>query len=68
MVMFTYLPANVTNDRSHSIHMHGHGFAVMYMGYEPEHGDEGRNNPDIVCDTPSCAAASWNKSRDVYVM
>jgi len=54
----------------HSIHLHGHGFAVMSMGYALQNVDDGQslNNPDIVCGSSSCSTASWNKSRDVYVM
>ena len=68
MVMYNYSPVYVNNTPPHAIHMHGHAFAVMYMGYKPQTGVEVRNNPDIVCDSPTCAAANWNKSRDVYVM
>jgi len=51
----------------HTAHLHGHGFAVMAMGFgQPKVTAEGYNdNPDIVCDSKICAAASWNKSRDV---
>jgi len=66
--MFNYNTEIVNYVPHHTIHLHGHGFAVMSMGFGPLDVDEGLNNPDIVCDTPSCAAASWNKSRDVYVM
>ena len=52
----------------HSIHLHGHGFVVMSVGFGPLNAGQGTNNPDIVCDSASCASASWNKSRNVYVM
>jgi len=68
MVMFNYSPVKVSITPPHAIHMHGHGLAVMSMGYKPQHGDESRNNPDIVCDSSKCTSASWNESRDVYVM
>jgi len=65
--MFSYSPENATNKLHHSAHLHGHGFAVISVGYKPQDGDEDRNNPDIVCESTLCSAASWNKSRDVYV-
>jgi len=70
MVMVNY---NHENTAHHAIHMHGHGFAVMSVGYGPQNVDGGRTpagviNPEIVCDSALCAAASWNKSRDVYVI
>jgi len=49
----------------HSIHLHGHGFAVMAIEFDLPNVDEGVNNSDIVCDSTICAAASWNMSRDV---
>jgi len=49
----------------HSIHLHGHGFAVMAMGFERLDVDEGVNNSDIVCDSTLCAVPSWNTSRDL---
>jgi len=53
------------SDPSHSIHLHGHGFAVMAIEFDLPNVDEGVNNSNIVCDSTLCAAASWNMSRDV---
>ena len=51
-----------------TVHLHGHGFAVMSMGFGLPNVTGLNYNPDIVCDSTICAAASWNTSRDVYAM
>jgi len=67
MVILNYNHEDITNTAPHSIHLHGHGFAVMSVGHQPQN-VHNVFNPDIVCDSLWCAAASWNKSRDVYAM
>jgi len=69
LVMYNYNVNKLRNIyQHHSIHMHGHGLAVMSMGFRSPYAQQkDRNNPDIVCESSSCASASWNKSRDVYV-
>jgi len=64
---------SVLSQAHHAVHLHGHGFAVLSVGYGLQNAEDGRRpeglrNPDIVCEAPLCTAASWNQSRDVYVM
>ncbi|KAK3085316.1 hypothetical protein FSP39_001371 [Pinctada imbricata] len=46
----------------HPIHMHGHHFHVLKIGYpdyDPETGRILQQNPDIYCETPSCNKPRW---------
>ena len=48
----------------HPIHMHGHHFHVLKIGYptyDPETGQVDQQNTDIYCDTPSCNKPSWKE-------
>jgi len=62
---------SVLSQADHSVHLHGHGFAILSVSYGLQNEDgrrpEGLANPDIVCEAPMCAAAGWNQSDDVYV-
>ena len=49
---------------SHPIHMHGHQFYVLKVGYPTQNQTTGqltnmKYNPDILCDTPQCNQPSW---------
>jgi len=73
MVILNYDSADSISEAHHTIHLHGHSYAVLTMGYGPQNSDTGKRplsqvNQDIVCDTPKCAAARWNNSRDTYVI
>jgi len=68
LVMFNHNIEKVNFTPHHHIHLHGHGFTVMSVGFGLPNVNDGRSNPDIVCDSTICAAASWNKSRDMYVI
>lgn len=47
-------------DASHPIHMHGHAFQVVYIGYGTydENGMLTESTTDLTCDTP-CTNPSW---------
>jgi len=52
---------------SHPIHMHGHQFHVLKMGYPSQNLTTGQltntyNNADIYCDTPQCNEPQWKNS------
>ena len=68
LVMLSYNVQKLNFTPHQTIHLHGHGFAVMSMGFGLPNATGLNYNPDIVCHSTICAAASWNKSRDVYVI
>lgn len=50
----------------HAMHLHGHSFAVMAMGFPDYNTTTGvwtRANDDVICDTDLCAHVSWNGQR-----
>jgi len=73
VVILNYDSTDRLTEAHHSLHLHGHSFAVMTMGYGPQNSDTAKRplsqfNQDIVCDTPKCAAARWNNSHDTCVI
>ena len=65
LVLLNYEPSS-PYVASHSVHLHGHSFAVLRVGYPPNDPATGRyavgrTNTDIHCDTSDlCAAARWS--------
>ncbi|CAH1787077.1 unnamed protein product [Owenia fusiformis] len=51
----------------HPIHLHGFTFEVLKMGYPLFDETTGKivNNPDIVCDTPSCSRVHWREGKPI---
>ena len=50
----------------HNIHLHGHSFAVMKVGFPSFNETTGLQmdpNDDVICDSTACAHASWNGQR-----
>ncbi|XP_078686410.1 uncharacterized protein LOC144919067 [Branchiostoma floridae x Branchiostoma belcheri] len=60
LVMYnTFAPASQTH---HSVHIHGHAFQVVAMGYPSYNKTTGRYiqpNPDVECKNELCTDASW---------
>ena len=47
-------------DFSHSVHLHGHSFYVVHVGYGCyQNGTLTSNSPDIQCDQPYCLKPHW---------
>lgn len=45
---------------SHSVHLHGHSFYVVHVGYgHYQNGTLTGNTPDIECDRPYCLSPNW---------
>ncbi|CAC5415838.1 unnamed protein product [Mytilus coruscus] len=59
-VLINYEPTGF--GRAHPVHMHGHRFHVMKIGfpeYDTKTGNLTRMNPDIKCNTLECNRAEW---------
>ena len=66
MVFVNYNPRIPTLLAQHPIHMHGHNFAVLAMGYPTYNTTTGRHlsdNEDIECNTLLCSKPAWREGR-----
>ena len=63
-LVFVNILPDAMFETHHGVHLHGHNFAVLKMGF-PEHnettGEWSKPTEDIVCDTNLCADAKWKK-------
>jgi FtsP/CotA-like multicopper oxidase with cupredoxin domain len=51
---------NKRADFSHSVHLHGHSFYVVHVGYgQYQNGRLIANTPDVQCDQPYCLSPNW---------
>ena len=66
MVLANYNPRNPRLLAQHPIHMHGHNFAVLAMGYPTYNTTTGRHlsdNQDIECNSLLCSKPAWREGR-----
>ena len=66
MIFVNYNPGFPTLLDPHPIHMHGHNFAVLAMGYPTYNTTTGRHlsdNEDIECNTLLCSKPAWREGR-----
>ena len=66
MVFTNYNPVDTDDLEHHPIHMHGHNFAVLAMGYPTFNSTTGRHigsNPDVECSNQLCSKASWRDGK-----
>ncbi|KAK2158374.1 hypothetical protein NP493_1804g00021 [Ridgeia piscesae] len=64
MVFTNYNPINANDLEHHPIHMHGHNFAVLAMGYPQFDSTTGRfvsPNTDIDCTNRLCTKPRWRR-------
>ena len=66
MVLVNYNPRIPTLLAHHPIHMHGHNFAVLAMGFASFNHTNGvhlNDNEDIECNNPQCTRPAWRDGR-----
>ena len=68
---FVLSSLNITSGFSfaHPVHLHGHSFHVVKIGY-PNYTSDGRldiPNPDLECDNPCERAPTWRNERDISI-
>ena len=65
-MLVNYNPAVPTLLAHHPIHMHGHNFAVLAMGYASFNNTTGvhlSDNEDVVCNSQLCTRPAWRDGR-----
>ena len=66
MVFTNYNFVDSDDLEHHPIHMHGHNFAVLAMGYasfDSSTGRQGNANPDVKCSNILCSKAAWRDGK-----
>ena len=60
MMVFSAVGFNTTRDFSHPVHLHGHSFYVVHVGYGSySNGVLQDNSKDVECDTRLCMNPRW---------
>ena len=60
MMVLSAVGFGTNRDFSHPVHLHGHSFYVVHVGYGTyDNGVLMNNTMDVVCDTPLCMNPNW---------
>ena len=64
-VQYSFVSAGILNGLPHNVHLHGHTFDVLkvgYANYDEQSGMFLSGNPDIECLDEFCNDAKWKNS------
>ena len=68
MMVFSVVGFDTNRDFSHPVHLHGHSFYVVHIGYGTySDGVLQNNSMDVECDTPLCMNPRWRNGTPAAV-